>query len=118
METGFKGYVQPTYSYFYNTYEYLNLNVLIGSRINSFYYAAGLYIGFALDAYGYYEYTDVWTSFDANNDFGIAAEAGIDLVPFLSLGIQARYGLKSIGTSVDIKNTAILGTIQIHFLEF
>ncbi len=118
LETGFKGHVSPTDSDFWNTYEYLNLNIMFGSGNGILYYAAGLYLGIGLDAYSYREYEDDWFSLDSNADFGLTAEAGIEPLPFLSLGIQGRYGLKSIGTSVDIKNRGILGTFALHFFRF
>ncbi len=118
LETGFRGYVFPTSSSFYNTYEYININLLAGGNLNKLYYAAGFYLGPGLDSYGYSEYTDEWTYFDSNSDFGLAVETGYHLAPFISLGLQARYGLKSISTSVDIKNIVLLAMIQIHFLNF
>ncbi|MCK5153362.1 MAG: hypothetical protein KAQ93_03310 [Spirochaetales bacterium] len=118
LETGFEGYVLATDTNFNNTYEYLNLNAMFGSQINQIYYAAGLYFGIGLDAYSYREYEDDWFDLDSNSDFGFVAEAGFQPVSFLSLGVQGRYGLKSIGSSVDIKNWAILGTIGIHFFQF
>ncbi len=118
LETGFVGYVSPTDTYFYNTYTYLNLNVMIGKLYQKLYYAGGIYLGIGLDAYSYKEYEDKWGSFDPNNDFGIVVEVGADITTFLSLGVQGRYGLTSIGSKVDIKNQGILGTISFHVLRF
>ena len=118
LETGFVGYVGPTDSYFYNTYEYLNLDGMFGAQRDQLYFAGGLYFGFGLDAYSYQDYVDAWVDLDSNNDFGLVGEVGIEVLPFLSVGIQGRYGLKSIGSKVDIKNWALLGTFGIHFHRF
>ncbi len=118
LETGFYGEVGPTDTYFINTYEYLNFNFIIGGQADQFYFGGGFYYGIGLDAYSYREYIDDTVDLDANSDFGLVAEIGFDLASFLSLGVQGRYGLTSIGTSVDIKNWGILGTIGIHFLRF
>jgi len=118
LETGFVGYVQATDTQFWNTYDYLNLNAMFGSQTEKIYYAGGLYFGIGLGAYSYREYTDDWVDLDSNTDFGIVAEAGTQVASFLNLGIQARYGIKSIGSSVDIKNWAILATFTIPFYRF
>jgi len=118
LETGFIGYVGPTDSYFWRTYEYLNLDVLMGAQAEMFYLAGGIYFANGLNAYDYREYEDKYISLDSNNDFGLLVEAGVELVPFLSLGVQGRYGLKDIAPKVEIKNWAVLGTIAIHFFDF
>jgi hypothetical protein len=118
LQTGFEGYVLATDTTFNNIYEYLNLNAMFGSKINEIYYAAGFYFGIGLDANSYREYEDIWINLDSNSDFGLAAEVGFKPVSFLSIGVQGRFGLNSIGSSVDIKNLAILGTIGIHIYQF
>ncbi len=118
LETGFVGYVTPTDTHFWNTYSYLNMNVMIGKTFDKLYYAGGLYLGIGLDAYSYREYEDSWVYFEPNGDFGLVAEVGTDIASFLSIGVQGRYGLKSIGSKVDIKNWGILSTVSIHFLNF
>jgi len=118
LETGFVGYVQATDSYFWNSYGYLNLNSMFGTQVDMLYLAGGLYLGIGVGANSYREYTDEWITLDSNGDFGLVGELGFEPFPFLSLGVQARFGLKSIGSSVDIKNMAILGTFAIHFLRF
>ena len=118
LETGFTGHVVATDTDFTNTYEYLNLNGMIGASRGAVYYGAGLYLGIGTGAYSYREYTDDTVDLDANSDFGLVAEVGADLASFLSLGIQGRYGLKSIGTSVDIKNWGLLATVGVHFYRF
>jgi len=118
LQAGFVGYVVPTETYFYNTYEYLNINAMFGHYTNPFYLAGGLYFGIGLNAYSYKEYEDKWVTLTSNPDFGVVGELGVDIASFLSIGVQGRFGLKSIGSSVDIRNFGILGTIGLHFLRF
>lgn len=118
LQTGFSGYVEPTDSSFWNTYDYINLNIMFGTQISLFYFAGGIYYGFGLSGNSYREYTDEWVGLNANNDLGIVAEGGAELFSFLSVGVQARCGIMSIGSSVDIKNLAILGTLGIHVFRF
>ena len=118
LEAGFIGYVQATDSYFWRTYQYLNLNGMIGSQSGITYYAGGLYLGIGTGAYNYYEWTDEYTSLNSNLDLGLAAEVGADLFRFLSLGVQGRFGLISIAQSVDIKNWGILAHVAIHVFRF
>lgn len=118
LETGFVGYVSPTDSRFWNTYTYLNLNTMVGKWFEKFYLAGGLYLGIGLDAYSYKEYEDEWVSFDANGDFGLVGEGGMRINDFFSLGLQVKKGLKSIGSSVDIKNWVLHGNFSINLLKF
>lgn len=118
LKTGFNGYVAATDTTFYNGYEYLNVNAMFGGQTNALYYGGGLYLAPGLDAYSYREYTDEWVDLDSNADFGLVGEIGSDVTRLLSVGIQARWGLKSIGSSVDIKNWGILATVAFHFHRF
>jgi hypothetical protein len=118
LETGFIGYVAPTDSRLWNTYTYLNLNAMIGISFNPIYLAGGFYLGIGLDSYSYREYTDEWVSFDSNGDFGVVVELGTEVFDFLTLGVQAKHGLKSIGSSVEIINWVLHGTFALHFLRF
>jgi len=118
LKTGFIGYVSPTDTYFYNSYEYVNMNAMLGAQQGMLYFAGGLYFGIGTASYSYKEYEDKWVSFDANPDFGLIGEVGAELTSFLSLGVQSRFGLKSIGSSVDIKNFGLLATVGLHFYRF
>jgi hypothetical protein len=118
LKTGFSGYVGPTDSSFWNSYDYVNLNIMFGTQLSLFYFAGGIYYGFGLSANSYREYTDEWVGLNANNDLGIVAEGGAELLSFLSVGVQARCGIMSIGSQVDIKNLVILGTLGIHVFRF
>ena len=118
LETGFFGYIEPTDTYFYNTYEYINLDGMFGTQGEQLYAAGGLYMGFGLDAYSYNDYTDSYSDLDSNNDFGLVGEVGVEALPYLSIGVQARYGLTSIGSKADIKNWGLLATFGIHFHRF
>lgn len=118
LKTGFIGYVSPTDTYFYNSYEYVNMNAMLGAQQDMLYYAGGLYFGIGTAAYSYKEYEDTWVYFDANPDFGLIGEIGAELTSFLSLGVQARFGLKSIGSKVDIKNFGLLATVGVHLYRF
>lgn len=118
LKTGFIGYVAPTDTYFYNSYEYVNMNAMLGAQQDMLYYAGGLYFGIGTAAYSYKEYEDKWVYFDANPDFGLIGEVGAELTSFLSLGVQGRFGLKSIGSKVEIKNFGLLATVGIHFYKF
>lgn len=118
LETGFVGNVIPTESRFWNTYTYLNLNAMLGKWFDKFYLAGGLYLGIGLDAYSYKEYEDRWVSFDSNGDFGLAGEGGMKINDFLTLGVQVKKGLKSIGSSVDIKNWVLHANFSITLLRF
>lgn len=118
LETGYVGYVVATDTYFYNTYEYINIDVMFGTKTALLYAAAGLYFGSGIEAYSYREYTDETVSYNANDDIGLVGEIGIDPLSFISLGVQGRFGLKSIGTTVDTRNWGLLATIGLHFLRF
>jgi hypothetical protein len=118
LKTGFVGYVAPADYYFWRTYEYVNFNTMFGSQLDILYLAGGLYFGIGTDAYEYDGWYEEYQYFDSNPDFGLVGEVGFDILPFLSLGAQGRFGLKSIGTSVDIKNWGLLATVGIHFYRF
>ena len=118
LQTGFFGTVDATDTYFVNIYDYLNLDLMVGGQSGALYFCGGIYYGIGLGANSYREYTDEWVSLDSNNDFGLVGEIGAELTSFLSLGVQGRYGLVSIGSSVDIRNWGLLATISIHFFHF
>lgn len=96
----------------------MNINAMFGTQMDMLYLAGGLYLSICTAAYEYDGWFEEYQYFDENADFGLVAEVGADVLSFLSLGVQARFGLKSIGTSVDIKNWGLLATIGIHFYEF
>jgi hypothetical protein len=118
LESAFNGYVTATDSTFYNVYSYLNFNAMVGAGVDFLYYAGGLYYGIDLDAWSYRQYTDEWLNLSSNPDFGVVGEVGVEYFDLISVGIQARHGLKSIGSSVDIKNWDLWATIVLNFLEF
>jgi hypothetical protein len=48
---------------------------------------------------------------------GLLAELGKDLGKYFTVGIQARVGLPSIGSSIDLKTWALHGKLAINIFE-
>ena len=114
LEVAYNGYVDPTDSYFYSSYDFLTINVLTGIPFGSSYVTGGLFYAISLGGDQYQEYTDRWVSLDQKSDFGLAVEMGKDLGKYLTVGIQGRLGILSIGESVDIKTWALHGKLGIN----
>lgn len=118
LEVSYNGYVGPTDTYFYSYYNFLAFNVMAGLSAGPAYLNGGFYYGKALSAESYREYTDAWVSLDHENDFGLLVEAGRALGNYFYIGAQGRFGLKSIGSSVDIKTWALHGKLGINIFRF
>lgn len=119
LEVAYTADVEATDTYFYSSYNFLTLNVLAGTTFGSSYYAAGgFFYAKSLEGSQYRESLDQWVTLDQNDDFGFLAEIGKDLGSYLTVGIQGRYGLVSIGESVDIKTWAFHGRIGLNILSF
>ncbi len=118
LKTAFRGHVAATDTYFYNAYEYTNLNVMAGAKAGSLYYAGGLYFGLGIGANSYQEYLDRWITLKLKNDIGLVAETGFEYRDLITVGLQGRFGLFSVAESVDIKNWAVHLTMAFHFFQF
>jgi hypothetical protein len=119
LEIAYKGFVGPTDTYFYNNYEFLAFTTMAGIPLGeSGYLSGGLFFGKPLDANSYREYIDDWISLDHESDFGLVAEIGKDLGEYFTIGVQGRFGLKSIGEKVDTKTWALHGRLCINLFRF
>lgn len=119
LEIAFKGFVDPTDTYFYNSYEFLALSPMVGTKLGeSGYLSGGVYFAKSLDGNSYREYTDQWVSLSTQNDLGLVAEIGKDLGDYFTIGLQGRFGLKSIGETSDIKTWALHGRLCINLFRF
>jgi len=119
LEIAYKGFVDPTDTYFYNNYDFLAFNVMGGTSLGEIaYFSGGLYFAKSLGGDSYREYTDTWVSLDMKNDFGLVAEIGKNLGDYFTIGVQGRFGLKSIGEKTDQKTWAIHGRLIINIFKF
>ena len=114
LEVAYNGHVAPTDSRFYSSYDFLTINILPGIALGEGYLLGGLYYAKSLGGDQYQEYIDRWISLTQQNDLGLAAEIGKDLGEYITIGVQGRLGIKSIGKSVDIKTWALHGKLGIN----
>lgn len=118
LEIGYNGTVDVTDSYFYTSYDFLTFNFLAGVPLGSGYFGGGLYYAASLGGDQYQEFIDRWITLDQKGDFGLLVELGKDLGPYFTVGVQGRFGLASVGESVDIKTWALHGKIGINIFSF
>ena len=118
LEVAYQGTVDATDTYFYSSYDFLTFNSLAGMSSGKGYLAGGLFFAKSLGGDSYQEYSDRWISLDQKDDFGLLGEVGKDLGKYLTVGIQGRFGIPSIGNSVDIKTWALHGKLNINIFEF
>lgn len=118
LEIAYRGQVEATDTYFYSSYDFLAFNSLAGIKIGDGYLGAGLFYAKSLGGDSYQEYIDRWITLDQKDDFGLMAELGKDLGKYLTIGIQGRFGIPSIGSSVDIKTYALHGKLSINIFQF
>ncbi len=102
--------------------EYINMNVMIGYKMNFFYFAGGLYIAPSINASWKKGY-DV-TSFDEwKDDFGLNAEVGVRYQAgdfTFALGCNLKYGLVNGASAYNAtsRNYAILGVFSSTYAVF
>jgi hypothetical protein len=119
IQIAYKGFVDPTDTYFYNKYEFLTINPMIGTKLGETgYLSGGVYYAKSLEGNSYREYTDRWVSLSPKNDFGLVAEIGKDLGEYFTIGLQGRYGFTSIGETSDTKTWALHGRLCINLFKF
>jgi hypothetical protein len=118
LDIAYNGHVDATDTYFYTSYNFLAFNALTGVTFGSGYLAGGLYYAKSLGGDSYQEYADRWISLDQKDDLGLVAELGKDLGEYITVGIQGRFGIPSIGSSVDIKTWALHGKLAINLFSF
>lgn len=117
IEIAYRGFVDPTDSYIYTTYDFLTFNFLAGVPLGPSYAAGGFYFAKSLGGNQYKEYTDKWVSLSQKSDIGLLAEMGVDLGKYISLGVQGRVGIPSIGSSIDIKTWALHAKLGINIFR-
>lgn len=119
LEIAYKGFVGATDTYFYNNYGFLALTPMVGTRLGEKgYLSGGVYFAKSLSGNMYQEYVDQWISLSPQNDLGLVAEIGKDLGDYFTIGLQARFGLKSIGETSDTKTWALHGRLCINIFKF
>ncbi len=118
LDVAYRGTNPGTSTYFFSSYEFLTFNGLVGIPIGTGYIGGGVYYAKALTGDRYEEFTDRWFSLDHKDDIGVLAEFGKDLGQFITIGIQGRFGIPSIGESVDIHTWALHGKLAFNIFKF
>jgi hypothetical protein len=116
LEQGYVTRVTAADYLVWRSYSYLNFNALLAKKVDIAYFGGGIFFASALDAWWISEIDS--SSVTHNSNFGINLEAGLQVLPYATIGAKYHKSFSSVANSTDIKFWALYVTFTVKLIEF